>query len=39
MPFWDREIATSLGASEIRTLLVPDDPSQPFREVDLIERA
>lgn len=37
MPIWDRRIGTSLGPHEIRTLLVPDDPAAPVREVNLIE--
>ena len=38
LPIWDRIIDMSLGANEIKTLLVPDDPVAVVRELDLIER-
>jgi alpha-mannosidase len=34
---WDRTLDVDLGPSEIKTILVPDDGSEPVREVNLIE--
>jgi alpha-mannosidase len=34
---WSRSIDVELRPTEIKTLFVPDDPSQPVREVNLIE--
>ncbi len=34
---WDRSIDVMLAPTEIKTFLVPDDKSQPVREVNLIE--
>lgn len=38
LPVWERTIDVALGRNEIRTLFVPDDPAEPVREVNLIER-
>lgn len=38
LPAWQRTIHSDFGPSEIKTFLVPDDPSQEVVEVDLIER-
>jgi alpha-mannosidase len=34
---WNRVIETDLGPTEIKTYFVPDDESQPVREVNLVE--
>lgn len=37
LPAWGRTIEASLGAHEIRTLFLPDNPAADVREVNLIE--
>jgi alpha-mannosidase len=34
---WNRTIEVDLGPTELKTFLIPDDPAQPVREVNLLE--
>ena len=38
LPFLGRTIEEDFGPSQLRTFVVPADPAEPVREVDLIER-
>jgi alpha-mannosidase len=38
LPLLGRTIEEDFGASQLRTFVVPSDPNEPVREVDLIER-
>lgn len=38
VPLLNRKVTLSFGPQEIKTLLLPDDPSLPVQETDLLER-
>ena len=38
LPLLGRTIEEDFGPSQLRTFVVPADPAEPVREVDLIER-